>query len=100
MIREPPYELNESGYAGFELPIEVYFRNKTEPRKILFNYDLYIDLKAPISKIRRERLTFLNPSEEFQKKLLKGGAVSEHFKYFLILLYLVPSSVIRLKCPV
>ncbi|KAH7644303.1 protein af-9-like [Dermatophagoides farinae] len=72
VIKEPPYEIKESGYASFELPIEVYFRNKEEPKKICFEYDLYIELAKPVANTRRERLTFQNPSIEFKKKLLKG----------------------------
>lgn len=28
VCKDPPYKVEESGYAGFILPIEVYFRNK------------------------------------------------------------------------
>lgn len=28
MCKEPPYKVEESGYAGFIMPIEVYFKNK------------------------------------------------------------------------
>lgn len=28
VCEEPPYRVEESGYAGFILPIEIYFRNK------------------------------------------------------------------------
>lgn len=28
MCKEPPYKVEESGYAGFLMPIEVYFKNK------------------------------------------------------------------------
>nr|SZF06487.1 protein AF-9-like [Psoroptes ovis] len=76
VIKEPPYEIKESGYASFELPIDVYFRNKEEPKKLRFDYDLYIELDKPVINTRRERLTFQNPSAEFRKKLLKGRGVS------------------------
>ncbi|XP_037537553.1 protein AF-9 [Nematolebias whitei] len=34
VCKDPPYKVEESGYAGFILPIEVYFRNKTrDPHK-------------------------------------------------------------------
>ena len=79
VIKEPPYQLNESGYASFEIPIEVYFRNREEPKKISLEYDLFIDLGRPVTKLKREKLTFLNPSADFKKKLLKGGAVSALF---------------------
>lgn len=28
MCKEPPYKVEESGYAGFIMLIEVYFKNK------------------------------------------------------------------------
>lgn len=28
VCKEPPYKVEESGYAGFLMPIEVYFKNK------------------------------------------------------------------------
>ncbi|CAG2102453.1 unnamed protein product [Medioppia subpectinata] len=76
VLKEPPYQVSESGYAGFELPIEVYFKNKEEPKKISFEYDLYLRLDDAVSNCRREKLTFQNPSNDFKKKLLKAGGVS------------------------
>lgn len=76
VFKEPPYQLKESGYASFEIPIEVYFRNREEPKKISFEYDLFLDLGRPVTKLKREKLTFQNPSADFKKKLLKGGGVN------------------------
>ncbi|XP_076331913.1 ENL/AF9-related superfamily elongation complex transcription factor [Tachypleus tridentatus] len=76
VIKEPPYQVSESGYAGFMFPIEVYFRNKEEPKKVVLQYDLYLRLEGPVSNTRAEKLTFQNPTEEFRKKLLKAGGVA------------------------
>ena len=76
VVKEPPYQVSESGYASFELPVEVYFKNKEEPKKISFDYDLYLRLDDAVSHSRREKLTFQNPSNDFKKKLLKAGGVS------------------------
>lgn len=76
MCKDPPYRVEESGYAGFILPIEVYFRNKVrfilawalaptpapvptcspfnrvaavfqeEPKKVRFDYDLFLHLEG------------------------------------------------------
>ena len=75
-MKEPPYQVSESGYGSFNLPVEVVFRNKEEPRKVVFEYDLLLpNLEdPPISQMRSECLTFQNPSEEFRQKLLRGGA--------------------------
>ncbi|KAJ3585757.1 hypothetical protein NHX12_014476 [Muraenolepis orangiensis] len=73
VCKDPPYKVEESGYAGFILPIEVYFRNKEEPKKVRFDYDLFLHLDGhpPVNHLRCEKLTFNNPTEEFRKKLLK-----------------------------
>ncbi len=46
MCKDPPYKVEESGYAGFILPIEVYFKNKVLFisllwKPVIVNYDLY-----------------------------------------------------------
>ena len=78
-MKDPPFQVAESGYGSFMLPVEVYFRNKDEPKKVRFEYDLLLPNlnDPPINQIRSECLTFQNPSEEFRQKLLKaGGTVS------------------------
>lgn len=75
MVKEPPYEISQSGYASFELPIEVYFRNKKEPKNMTFEYDLYLEMGRTVSNHLFEKLTFKNPSDDFRKRLLKGGGV-------------------------
>ncbi|KAI4877998.1 hypothetical protein NFI96_012183 [Prochilodus magdalenae] len=74
---EPPYKVEESGYAGFLMPIEVYFKNKEEPKKVCFNYDLFLNLEGnpPVNHLRCEKLTFNNPTHEFRRKLIKAGGV-------------------------
>ena len=74
--------MKESGYGCFSLPIEVYFKNKDEPRKVKFDYDLFLQSEGPpISHVRYEKMTFRNPSEDFRMKLIKGGGVSIEFRH-------------------
>lgn len=77
MVKDPPYVLKESGYAGFPLPIDLYIRNNDEPRKIRFKYELVLQERGlpPMSRIVRETYVF-SPSEDFRRKLIKGGGVS------------------------
>lgn len=77
VVKEPPYVVKESGYAGFPLPIDIYVRNKDEPRKIRFKYHLDLQDRGlpPISRVTRETYIF-SPSEDFRRKLIKGGGVS------------------------
>ncbi|KAH9513199.1 hypothetical protein Btru_034361 [Bulinus truncatus] len=78
-ISEPPYKVSESGYAGFLLPIEIHFKNKQSPRKIVFSYDLFLNAKdsPPINNVRIEKLKFQNPTPEFKAKLLKAGGIEQ-----------------------
>lgn len=76
VIKDPPYVVKESGYAGFVLPIDVYLKNKEEPKKISFQYDLQLQNSGPpISRVLREPRVFQNPSEDFRRKLIRGGGV-------------------------
>ncbi|XP_035272807.1 protein AF-9-like [Anguilla anguilla] len=82
VCKDPPYKVEESGYAGFILPIEVYFRNKEEPKKVRFDYDLFLHLDGhpPVNHLRCEKLTFNKPTEEFGRKLLKAGGYRDPHK--------------------
>ena len=79
VCKEPPYKLSESGYGSFTLPIEVFFKTnaKEDPRKHMINYELTLQLRGlpPLNVTKVEALTFINPSDEFEKRLLKAGAV-------------------------
>ncbi|XP_058137981.1 protein ENL isoform X2 [Dasypus novemcinctus] len=77
VCKEPPYKVEESGYAGFIMPIEVHFKTKEEPRKVCFTYDLFLNLEGnpPVNHLRCEKLTFNNPTTEFRWKLLRAGGV-------------------------
>lgn len=71
VVKEPPFSISESGYAGFIFPIEIYLKNKDEPKKIKFSYDFTLQQ----SGFLKDRYIFQNPNEEFRKKLLKGGGI-------------------------
>ncbi|CAL1680329.1 unnamed protein product [Lasius platythorax] len=76
VLKEPPFVVKESGYAGFIIPIEIYLKNKDEPKKIHIQYDLILQPSGPpINNAIRHSELIRNPSDEFKKKLLKGGAV-------------------------
>ncbi|KAJ0175054.1 hypothetical protein K1T71_009195 [Dendrolimus kikuchii] len=69
VVKEPPYSIKEQGYAGFPFPIDIYLKNKEEPKKIRFVYDFTLQQ----SGFLKDRYIFKNPNEDFQKKLVKGG---------------------------
>ncbi|XP_015586233.1 protein AF-9 [Cephus cinctus] len=75
VLREPPYIVKESGYAGFVIPIYVHLKNKDEPKRFQINYDLVLQHGPAINNVIRHTQTFFNPSDDFRRKLLKGGAV-------------------------
>jgi len=74
-LSESPFKVSECGYAGFILPIELYFKNKQPPKRIMFEYDLFLNAPgaSPINNVRLEKLRFKNPTPEFKAKLLKAG---------------------------
>lgn len=77
VLKEPPFVVKESGYAGFIIPIEVYLKNKDEPKKVYIQYDLVLQPNGPpYTNAMLHSEIILNPSDEFKKKLLKGGGVS------------------------
>lgn len=77
VIKEPPYVVKESGYAGFLIPIHIYLKNKDEPKRFQILYKLSLQPRGRIiNKVIRHNEIINNPSEEFRKKLLRGGGVS------------------------
>ena len=76
-MKDPPYQVSESGYGGFLMSIDIYFKNKEEPKKITFEYDLFlnIDNSPPINHVRCEKLKFQYPTEDFRRKLVNAGGV-------------------------
>lgn len=73
VFKEPPYSLKESGYAGFVLPIDIYFKNRDDPKKVTYSYDLNLQNTGTITNVDKTTQLFKNPSEDFRRKLLKGG---------------------------
>jgi YEATS domain-containing protein 1/3 len=75
VVKQPPYHVIEVGNADFGLPIEIYFRNIGEPQEIKFNYNLFLQAHELVNYVRCEKLTFVNPTDEFERKLIKAGGV-------------------------
>jgi YEATS domain-containing protein 1/3 len=95
VVKSPPFEVQESGFGSFDMVIDVYFKNKDEPRMVRYTYDLILPtpeqqtLHAP----RHEMLTFQNPPLEFcQKLVLAGGTVKSGPDLKQILSTIPPSS--------
>lgn len=75
VYKEQPYVLKESGYASFNLPIDIFLKAgpKDDPlqKRLTVTYDL------DISKTLVQKYPFIiiNPSSEFRHKLLEGGGI-------------------------
>lgn len=67
--------LKESGYAGFQLSIEIHFKNREEPKKVTFYYDLDLNQTKPYQRSEKKDYIFENPSDEFRQMLKSGGGV-------------------------
>jgi len=44
--KSPPYEVKQSGYAGFNIIIDIYFKNEEEPKKVTFHYDMFLHVES------------------------------------------------------
>lgn len=73
-LTEPPFQVKETGYAGFEVPIEIYFKNTVKPNYVRFIHDLYLLSSKPNDPSRTEKIKFINPARDFEKLLIKSGA--------------------------
>lgn len=65
--------LKESGYASFNLPIDIYFKAgpRDETKKFTTTYDLDISKTT----VQKHSVIIPNPSSEFRHKLLEGGGI-------------------------
>lgn len=73
-ITEPPFQIKEVGYAGFEIPIQVYFKNRDKPNHVVFVHDLCLLANKPNDSKTVEKIKFINPNKEFEKCLIRSGA--------------------------
>ncbi|ESO00571.1 hypothetical protein HELRODRAFT_146582, partial [Helobdella robusta] len=68
----PPYQVIESGYGGFNMPVDIFFDYNGVSKKLTLYYYLYLGVTPAISNIRCEKIIFQNPSEYFCKKLFSS----------------------------
>ncbi|CAG9565994.1 unnamed protein product [Danaus chrysippus] len=74
VIQEPPYEIQESGCASITIPIKVYLKYSSKPKKICLKYSLHIENNNKAnSESRCVYYDFENPSEILCSALMKGG---------------------------
>lgn len=65
--------LKESGYASFNLPIDIYL--KAGPRDDQKKFSLMYDLDITKTTVQKYPFLVVNPSNEFRTKLLEGGGI-------------------------
>ena len=76
MVKDPPFAVKESGYAGFALPVHIYFKTSEDTKKISYIYELTLQQSGPpVSRKQQHSFVFHNPSDEFRNKLIRGGAI-------------------------
>lgn len=92
-VREPPYQIKESGYASFSIFVDIYFKSlqeKDPTRKHTVEYELFLTpsveaLKATKSNPAtvkqkntftfRKIVTISHKDPVFIKRLTKGGGI-------------------------
>ena len=85
VVKTPPYEVKESGYALFDVHIVVHFRD-LDQTQISFKYELDLPMQGnpPVNNLRVERLSFYCSDDlEYTLNILKSGGVS----YLLIIFH-------------
>ena len=89
VVDKPPYEVRESGYAGFMLPIEIHFAkppasdkqssqsqaHHNQLQKVRYDYDLAFNPSESCNYLQIEKVTFQSPYMEFRRALLNAGGV-------------------------
>ncbi|CAG4935604.1 unnamed protein product [Colias eurytheme] len=74
VLQEPPYEIQESGCSSIDIPIHVYLKYSTKPKKIRLRYSLHIENNNKASSESRcVYYDFNNPTEQLYNALMKGG---------------------------
>ncbi|XP_004929610.1 protein AF-9 isoform X3 [Bombyx mori] len=74
VLQEPPYEIQESGCASIEIPIQIYLKYSSRPKKIQLKYSLQIENNTKSSSESRcIYYDFEKPSEQLCRALMSGG---------------------------
>lgn len=74
MLQEPPYEIQESGCASIDIPIDVYLKYSNRPKKISLKYSLQIENNSKTnSESRCIYYDFVNPSEQLRVALMSSA---------------------------
>jgi transcription initiation factor IIF auxiliary subunit len=87
VVNRPPFEVKESGYGSFTVPVDLYFKSQDKLfRKARINYKVILQPNKEVAppkypgfrqKIRmcsREKITIPGTvDEDFRRKLIKGG---------------------------
>jgi transcription initiation factor IIF auxiliary subunit len=71
-----PYCVKENGYGQFDLPIDIYFNGSDgEKYSLLYFLELPpINSTQPLHRLRKEKITFINPSPNLKRALIESGA--------------------------
>lgn len=74
VLQEPPYEIQESGCVSIDIPIHVYLKYNSSPKKIRMRYSLQIENNTKsCTESRCIYYDFKNPSEQLCRALMDGG---------------------------
>ncbi len=75
-----PFCVKENGYGQFEMNIEIYFvggNGDEEQQKYSLTYFLELPVgnsMQPLNRVRKEKISFLNPSPALRRILIECGA--------------------------
>lgn len=71
VIRDPPFEVTETGYAGFVIPVHVSFSGTPKTYNLI--YDMNLCLEKQSEHLVEQILEFKRPSPDFFNLIMKYG---------------------------
>ncbi|MFH4974338.1 hypothetical protein AB6A40_001047 [Gnathostoma spinigerum] len=75
VVREPPFEVTETGYAGFSIPVTVSFSGISKVYNL--HYDMNLSYEKYDQRTVEQILEFKQPSQSFYDLIMQYGGVAK-----------------------
>uniref|UniRef100_A0A9J2PK38 AF-9 ANC1 homology domain-containing protein n=1 Tax=Ascaris lumbricoides TaxID=6252 RepID=A0A9J2PK38_ASCLU len=80
VVKQPPFEVTEYGFAGFRIPIYVYFSGFDKSLRILYNMELCLERRSEVELVHAAEISEL-PNAVFSVIARYGGSVEVDGKW-------------------
>uniref|UniRef100_F1L316 Protein ENL n=1 Tax=Ascaris suum TaxID=6253 RepID=F1L316_ASCSU len=78
VVKDPPFEVTETGYAGFSIPVNISFSGTSKTYRL--HYDMNLCLEKQSEHKVEHILEFKQPSNAFYDLIMKYGGVMKKDK--------------------